>query len=185
MRPLHLSTGILAHSSWAYCSICFRFEGCLLQMACFSSFHRCSIGFRSGLIEGHLRTVQCFSQPFLSVFGCVFWVVILLEDPWLATETKLSDTRQHISLQNALIVLRFHCGLHRFKTSCARCSKAAPEHNWTSSMFHSRDSVLFLICLIFLSVNIELMCLTKKLEFCLVCPKNILPEALWLCVMSV
>ena len=42
-------------------------------------------------------------HPFLSVFSCVFWVIILLEDPWPATETKLSETGQHISLQNAII----------------------------------------------------------------------------------
>ena len=65
------------------------------------------------------------------------------------TETKLSDTGQHILLQNALIVLRFHCTLHTFKTPCARCSKAALEHNRASSMFHSRYSVLFFVCFIF------------------------------------
>uniref|UniRef100_A0AAQ5YUB4 G-protein coupled receptors family 1 profile domain-containing protein n=1 Tax=Amphiprion ocellaris TaxID=80972 RepID=A0AAQ5YUB4_AMPOC len=49
-------------------------------------------------------------------------------------------------------------GWSRFQTPCTRCSKAAPEHNRTSSMFHSRDSVLFFICFISASVNIELMC---------------------------
>ncbi len=47
------------------------------------------------------------------------------------------------------------------------------HHFWTYS-------VLFFERFIFASVNIELMLLAKKLQFCLICPKDILPEALWL-----
>ena len=129
MRLLHLSTGILAHSSLASCSSCLRFEGCLLQMACFSSFHRCSIRFRSGLIEGHFRVVQCLAISHSWVFLVVCFGSLSC---WRTHDLRLSPsflTQQHISLQNALIVLRFHCTLHRFTTPCARCSKAAPEHN--------------------------------------------------------
>lgn len=35
------------------CSSCLRFDGCLLQTACYSPVRRCSIGFRSGLRKGH------------------------------------------------------------------------------------------------------------------------------------
>ncbi len=59
MSFLHLSTGIL-DSSFANCSRSFRFEGCLLPPAVFRSLHRCSMGFRSGLIAGHFRTLQRF-----------------------------------------------------------------------------------------------------------------------------
>lgn len=55
-------------------------EGFLLQTACFSSFHRCSIGFISGPIEGHFKIVQCFVLSHSWVFLAVFWAVILLED---------------------------------------------------------------------------------------------------------
>lgn len=51
---LYLPT-CLAHSAQANCSMCLRFEGCLLQTVCFSYFHRCSIGFRSRLLESHLE----------------------------------------------------------------------------------------------------------------------------------
>ena len=44
----------------AYCSRCLRFEGCLLPTAVFRTLHRCSMGFRSGLIAGHFRSLQCF-----------------------------------------------------------------------------------------------------------------------------
>lgn len=52
----------------------------------------------------------------------------------------------HCARDTNLEVWRFHCTLHRFKTFCAGFSKAAPEHNAASSMFHSRDRVLLLVC---------------------------------------
>lgn len=85
---------------------------------CFSSFYRCSKGFCPGFIEGHCRIVQCFALSLSSLF----WVIILLEG--------------HDLQLAALIVLRFHNALHRLKTLGARCSKAAPEHYWPSSLFH-------------------------------------------------
>ena len=57
---LHLSTGILDHSSFANCSRSLKFEGCFLATAVLRSFHRCSMGFRSGLIAGRSRMLQCF-----------------------------------------------------------------------------------------------------------------------------
>ena len=63
---------------------------------------------------------------------------------------------------------------------CATCSKAAPEHYRASFMCHSKYGVLFFVCFIIASVNIELMWLAKKLQLCLIGPKDILPKALWL-----
>ena len=54
-------------------------------------------------------------------------------------------------------------------------SKAAPECYRASSMFHS---VLFFVSFFFAPVNMEPMWLAKKLQVCLICPKDILPEAL-------
>lgn len=51
-ETLAVVSGYLAYSSWSNCS-CHRGEGCLLQIAYFSSFHRCLIAFWLGLIEGH------------------------------------------------------------------------------------------------------------------------------------
>ncbi|XP_051784482.1 uncharacterized protein LOC114652597 [Erpetoichthys calabaricus] len=53
--------------------------------------------------------------------------------------------RQYDSLQNILIVLRFHCSLIRLKAPHVRRSKAAPKYNWASSMFHTSGVLLSLL----------------------------------------
>lgn len=58
-----------------------RFEGWLLQMECFSSFYRCSIGFRSGLIGATSDYSNLLLLAILRFFSCVFWVIVLLEGP--------------------------------------------------------------------------------------------------------
>ena len=67
MSVLQLSTGILDHSSFSNCSRSLTFEGCLLPTAVLRLCHRRSMGFRSGLIAGHFRTLQCFV---LTLSGC-------------------------------------------------------------------------------------------------------------------
>ena len=47
-------------------------------------------------------------------------------------------------------------------------------------MLDCREGVLFFEGFILFSVNIEMMCFTKKLEFGLICPQDILPEGFWL-----
>lgn len=87
-------------------------------------------------------------------------------------------------MNSYLIVLRFHCTFHRLRTPCSRCNKAAPEQNQACCMFHSKFSVIYIfvcVCFISGSMNTELMGLiAKKLQFCLICSKNICPEALGL-----
>ena len=156
MRLLHLSTGILAHTSWADCSSCLRFEGCLLQTACFSSFHKCSTGFRSGIIEGHFRIVQCFVLSHSWVFLAVWLAHYPVGGPMTCNwDQAFWHWAAHFTPE-CLDGLEISLYLHRFKTPCVRCSKAAPEHNLASSMFHSRYSVLSFVCFIFASVNTEL-----------------------------
>ena len=132
MRLLHLLTGSLANSSWANCSSCLKFNGCFLQTASCSSFHRYSIGFREGLIEDHFRTVQCF----------VLWVLghFPVGGPML---------------QNALIVFIVPCTNSRHPVP----GSAKQSLNTTESppMFHCRYDVLFFESFIFSFVNIWLM----------------------------
>ena len=45
----HLATGISAHSSWQNCSSSFKLDGFRRCTAIFKSYHRFSIGLRSGL----------------------------------------------------------------------------------------------------------------------------------------
>ncbi len=66
-----LSSSLLDHSSFANCSKSFRFVRCFLPTAVLRSFHRCSIGFRSGFIAGHFRTLQRFV---CNHFGVLFEV---------------------------------------------------------------------------------------------------------------
>lgn len=118
----HLSTGILA-TLLVSRLLCLRFEGCLLQSACFSSFQRCPMGFRSQPMEGHFRIVQCFcSQPFLGVSSCVFWGHYVHDLPlrlsWAAHFAPEGLDSREVSLYPAEI-----------QDTCARCSKAAPEHS--------------------------------------------------------
>lgn len=68
---------------------------------------------------------------------------------------------------------------HILSAPCARCSRAASEQNWASSMIHSQDMLLYLVYFIFSSPNIELTCLVKKLQVVLICPKDIFSETSW------
>lgn len=103
-----MSTGSCSHSSWANCSSCLRLEGCLCQTALFSSFHRCSTGFKAGFMEGHFRIVQC---------SCVLLTVCILGHCPVGGlhDLKQSFLRLGSLLQSAFLVLRFDCALHRFK----------------------------------------------------------------------
>lgn len=144
VQLLHLSLGIWRHSLWANCSSCLR---CLFITACFSSFHNCSIGFRSGLTEGPLRTVQYCVLAILCFFSRV-----LGHDPVGRPVTCDCDQASwywaaHFTPECLeSVMIWWHPGLHRFKTPCARCSTAAPEHNWTFT-FHNKYSLLFLCML--------------------------------------
>ena len=143
MSFLHLSTGILDHSSFANCSRCLRFEGCLLPTAVLRSLHRCSMGFRSGLIAGHFRTLQRFVlNHFCVLFEVCFGSLSCWKthDLW---QRPSSDTGPYIALQNSLVVFRFHDAMCTVKAFGARRSKATPKHLWTSTMFDRRDRVLF------------------------------------------
>lgn len=86
------------------------------------------------------------------------------------TETKPSDNEQLILLQKALMVLRFQCVLYRSMNHLARCSKTAPGHNCTTSMFHCRYR--FLYCMFHVWVYKETAAGTccQKAPVCLICP---------------
>ncbi len=117
----------------------FRFEGCLLPTAVLRPLHMCSMGFRSGLIAGHIRTLQRFvcnhfwsvfqghcpaGRPMTSGGDAAFW-------HWpLCCAPKLFGNHQ------------FHDTVHTVKTFSTRSSKATPKHVWTTPMFDCRDCVL-------------------------------------------
>lgn len=59
----------------ANCFCCLRFEGYLFQTACSSSLHRCSVGLRSGLVEGHFRTLKYLVPCCFELFALTYYPV--------------------------------------------------------------------------------------------------------------
>src|SRR4029434_1819947 len=66
--------------------------------------------------------------------------------------------------------------MHTVKASGARSSNAAPKHRSSSTILACRDCVLLFESLIPFSVNSRMMCFTKKLDFGLICPQDVLPK---------
>ncbi len=75
---MHCSGVILAHSSTQTVFKSWRFHGPLLWTLFFSSFHKCSIGFKSGDWLGHSSSFTFFlwnqSRVSLAVFGIIVWL---------------------------------------------------------------------------------------------------------------
>ncbi len=78
---LHISGGILSHSSLQILSKSLRFRGWRLATRTFSCLHRFSMGLRSGDWLGHSRTLMLLLEPLLCCLGHVFWVIVMLEYP--------------------------------------------------------------------------------------------------------
>ncbi len=139
MSFLHLSTGILHHTSFANCSRLFRFEGCLLPTAVLRSLHWCSMGFRSGLIAGLFRTLQHFvCNHSWVLFEVCFGSLSCWKTHDLWWRCSFLTLATYVAPQNYLVIIRFHDTVHTVKASSARSSKATPKHLWTSTMFDCR-----------------------------------------------
>lgn len=89
----------------------------------FSSFH-CLIQFTFNWVKIRthcrplLNSLIFSSHAFLGVFRCMFWLMMP------CPETKVTDTGQQVSFQNALIVFWCHCILHNM-TPC-KMQKSRP-----------------------------------------------------------
>ena len=151
LSPLYWNFGPLFFF-FSICSRCLRFEGCLLPTVVLRSPHRCSMGFRSGLIAGHFRTLQHFVLNHFCVLCALHCA------PKFFGNLQISWCRAH--------------------SQGIRCQKQQRTSTswWTSTMFDRRDRVLFFEGLILFSVNSTIMCFTKKLY----CPHDVLPEGFWL-----
>lgn len=119
MSFLHLCTGILCHSSFSsYArSQIWRTPS---PRCCFKMFY----GIESWIHCCSLQTspVLCL-KPFLGPFWSLLWVILLPED---LMETRRSETRPCIMLQNSLVVFRFYDAMQAVEVPSARGSKAAP-----------------------------------------------------------
>lgn len=89
-----------------------------------SNFHRCSMGFRSGLLTDHFRTLLCF----VSIHFCYLNYVCGHRPAgrcitYSRMQTKLSDTVPYTATQNPLVIFKCHDALHTIKAPNARGSK--------------------------------------------------------------
>lgn len=90
-------------------------------------------------------------------------------------QTMFNFTRCKTKLQTANFQTVEWSMVNRFRKRCVSYSIAVPDHKQASSVFYSKDNLLYLEYVISASVSIELMCLKDAL--CLVCPEDIPPGA--------
>ena len=71
-----------------------------------------------------------------------------------------------------------HLAINFDQISCAFLAHTSPKHQRSISVFHSRNSVPFIIGLVDSSPNVAFMVVTKKLHFDLITPNYFVPEGL-------
>lgn len=120
------------------------------------TLHSCSVGFRSGLIAGHSRTLQLFAlNHFWGLFEVCFGKPMADRNPafW------------HWALNYTPEFFRYNEAMQTVKAFSARSSKAILKYLWTSTVFDHRDHILFSEGLSLLFVNSTMKCLIKKALF--------------------
>ena len=106
-RFLHVSTGILAHSSFANVSRFLMLDGLLVITHFFNSLHRFSNGFKSGLWLGHSKTLTSFFRNHaLTTLAVCFWIIVLKLP--LLSKSKFICAQFGILLQNLDVLLLCH-----------------------------------------------------------------------------
>ena len=92
----------------------------------------------------------------------MFWVVVMLEDK-ATTQTQFCCSLLEVFFKNLHVSFFLHGSFHLDKTSSSRCTEASLKHNTPTTMFHSGDSVLWVISLTLLSPNISNVSMAKEL----------------------
>ena len=77
-----------------------------------------------------------------------------------------------------LITCCIHLAIYFDQVSCAFVTHTFPKHQRSTSMFHSRNGVPFIIGLVDSSPNIMFMVVAKKLNFGLITQNYFVPEVL-------
>ena len=83
-------------------------------------------------------------EPFLGGFTCMFGIIILLEGPLL--QLQLFDRWSQILLKHSLVWNRIHSRLYNYRLPRPWGSKAAPNHNISTTMLYSWYEVLLIKC---------------------------------------
>lgn len=115
---------------------------------------------------------------FFGRITCVFRVVVLLHHP-LSDERQFMDRYLDRFLQNFLVQIRIRRSANGDKLLWSKGSKAGPNYDTATSMFHTWDNVECSVCS---SPNIMLF--IQPQSSTLIHPRNILPLASWLIHMA-
>ena len=137
------------------------------------SYHRFSIGLRSGLWLGHSKTFKCFPLNHSSVALAVClglsmscWKVNLRSclkslDDWNSFPPRIS------------LYLAPSFNSDQFPSPCRW--KTSPQHDAATTMLHCRDDVLEVMIGVGFAPDIAFSLMAKKLHFSLIWPEYLLP----------
>jgi len=158
---------ITDHSSIQTLSRSFRFTSSCWGF--FSSVHSTHQGRTLGRSWQKLHFV--LSYTFLCWFWCLFWTVVLMEDPTTA-HYKISSRRRQVLIFYLFLFDRIHNTMYLNKMSRTSSRKICPQHIRSSSIFNRRHGVLFIpVCI----KHICWVCCQKSLSFSFYLPTEACP----------
>ena len=100
----------------------------------------------------------------------MFWVIVILPGP-----PQFLDRWSH---SQPLIQWRIHSEFYDGELVRPCCSKAAPNHDTSTTMLHSWYQGLVLKCCNWFVTNMFSVTVPKKINFGFICPKRTVPEVL-------
>ena len=95
------------------------------------------------------------TEPLLSCPGCVFQVVVMLEDP-ATTHLQCCYCGKEVVGQDLAIHGPIHPPLNTVQSSCLLCRKAPPKNYVSTSMLHGWDGVLGVVLILLLPPNMTI-----------------------------
>ncbi len=141
----------------------------MLDRWCFSTFrlrmpHMCSIGFRSGDILGHSITFTFSSKEA---------VILAVWSGYVGKQFLKGG--HHFLLQNVAVHVGIHVSLNEPQLSSTSSSRAAPDHDVTTTMLDCRQGTLFLLLLTRASPHTLDTIWVKQVYLRLIRPQDMVP----------
>lgn len=122
-----------------------RFRGPLLWTLIFSSFHRFSIGYKSGEWLGHSSSFIFFLWNQLRVSLAVCLVIVLLKCP-PSFHLQHPGRWQHIFIKNVSVHFSIHPSISYMKYASTVCWKTASHQDVPTSKLHCWFGVFGAMC---------------------------------------
>ena len=119
-------------SSWQSWCKWVRFVGPLARTHFFSAAHKCSIGLRSGLCDGHFNTLNLLS---LNYFATTLEVCLGSLSIWKTHLRPSFNFLTDILLQYIHTIVLPHNAIYFVKCSSPSCNKAPPQHDAVTPCF--------------------------------------------------